>query len=33
MKSLIKNIMKMNKILENLAILEYNHRHNKEMKG
>ena len=27
MKNLIKNIMKMNKILEKLAILEYNHRH------
>jgi len=33
MKNLAKNMLKKNKILEILAILEYNHRRNKEMKG
>lgn len=29
MKDFTKNMQKMNKILENLAILEYNHSHEK----
>lgn len=32
MKNFIKNIMKMNKILEKLAILEYNQRRVKDLK-